>query len=133
MYIYALAFRRETGAVDIKLSCKCEMSNAPVRQFDFDRSSKFLQVMCCVYWDGGKRVTCKNARTHGVCCVLCADGYCLQTCDQQGEYIMCKWNGRPPPSSRGHVCEVVVVVVSFSVSIWQTRLVMASASRIHQS
>ncbi len=48
MYIYALAFRKDTGAFDIKLSCKCEMSNAAVRQLDFDRSSKFLQVLCCV-------------------------------------------------------------------------------------
>jgi len=44
VYIYALAFRKDTGAFDIKLSCKCEMSNAAVRQLDFDRSSKFLQT-----------------------------------------------------------------------------------------
>jgi hypothetical protein len=44
VYVYLLAYRKETGAVDIKLACKCEMSNAPVRQLDFDRSSKFLQV-----------------------------------------------------------------------------------------
>jgi hypothetical protein len=39
-----LLFRPKTGQVDIKLTSKCEMSNAPVRHFDFDFSSKFLQV-----------------------------------------------------------------------------------------
>jgi hypothetical protein len=44
IYVYSLLFRPKTGQVDIKLTSKCEMSNAPVRHFDFDFSSKFLQV-----------------------------------------------------------------------------------------
>jgi len=42
IYVYSLASRG--GSVSIKLTSKCEMSNAPVRHFDFDYSSKFLQA-----------------------------------------------------------------------------------------
>lgn len=43
IYVYTLAVRR-AGGVDIRLASKCEMSNAPVRHFDIDFSSKFLQA-----------------------------------------------------------------------------------------